>query len=441
MAQSALNLQQYEDLVHAIDRVPRFATGVKSFPEMAKIYYEKIYSKALNENVPPIFEIFIAFVFSKFSLKEKLREYFDEEPPFELKEAVLSGSWSEGLVLFDPDSFDPPDVDFLCILKNISFTEEDQATGDLSIIDNSPFVNAYLSDIKSLELWQAYFIEAASEALEGKICQISSAKLKERLYDNYSKGDNFFTVSSEHCNPISDGPALKLSRVSAGSSSFGDNLLQTLLENLWRCSDLVLAIQCHGWPRNSLEWIRRERNWPSIEVVERITKEGFHIVAKSSCEGNFRLSFSWAEGILIASLNKMQHKTIRAFKAVIKLLLPCNPDQEEILESYHLKTIAFWHIEKSDPESWSKDNSANHLLQMLRELNQALRKKSLPMYFIRTYNLFSKVENLSQLEKLSDKVDEISKDISGLTNAVRMGASFHFYETHRDYFKAFFPKC
>ena len=213
-----------------------------------------------------------------------------------------------------------------------------------------------------------------------------------------------------------------------------------MLENLWRCSDLVLAIQCHGWPRNSLEWIRRERNWPSKEVVERITTEGFHIVAKSSCEGNFRLSFSRAEGILIASLNKIQQKIMRAFKAVIKFLLPCNSDQQEILESYHLKTIAFWHIEKSDPKTWSKDNCANHLLQMLRELAQALQKKDLPMYFIRTYNLFSNVENLSRLEKLSDKVEEVSRDISGVTNAIRMGASFHFYEAQRDYFKAFFPK-
>ena len=232
MAQSLPHLQHHEDLIHAIDRVPRFATGIKSFPEMVKIYFEKLTSNALDDvdiNVKPFLEIFSGLVFSKFSLKEKLREYFDAEPPFELQEAVLSGSWSEGLFLFDPDSFDPPDVDFLCILKNISFTEEDQATGDLSIIDNTPFVNAYLSDLKSLKLWRGYFVESASEALEGKICQISSAKLKERLYENYSKGDKFFCNASEQCDPISDGPALKLFRVSGNSLPFVTYLSYVIL--------------------------------------------------------------------------------------------------------------------------------------------------------------------------------------------------------------------
>jgi arginine utilization protein RocB len=56
---------------------------------------------------------------------------------------------------------------------------------------------------------------------------------------------------------------------------------------------------------------------------------------------------------------------------------------------------------------------------MLKELLRALRTKNLPMYFLREYNLFSGVENLSYLETLADEVEEISRDIPGLKKAVK----------------------
>ena len=429
-----LNIQQLNDLNKVLQKVPRLQAGMKSFSHMVKTYVEKFAIK----DAPEIIKQYSEFIFSILPVEEELSKYFDTEPPFQLDESVLSGSWSEGLVLYDPDTFDPPDVDFMCILKNISFTDADQVCGDLSLNENSPFVNAYLSDINLLQLWQSYLLEPASDALEGRICQLSSTKLKEHLYENYSKGDKFFRFTSDQRNPITDSPALKLSRPARAAlfhGPFWETLFQSVMEHIWRCSDLVLAIRCDGWPRNALEWIHRERNWPSRDVIESVTEAGFHIVAKSSHEGNFRLSFSRAEGILIENLNKLQHKVLRAFKAVIKFLVPCNPDSKETLTSYHLKTIGLWHLEKSASETWIEDNIASHLLQMLKELVRALRMKNLPMYFLREYNLFSGVENLSYLETLADEVEEISRDIPGLKKAVKMGANFHFYENYRDYFK------
>ncbi|CAB4029819.1 Hypothetical predicted protein [Paramuricea clavata] len=434
-----LNIQEYNDLNKVLQKVPRFQAGMKSFSHMVKTYFEKFALK----DAPEYLKQCIEFIYLNLPIQEQLSKYFDTEPPFQLDESVLSGSWSEGLVLYDPYTFDPPDVDFLCILKNIHFTDADQVCGDLSLSENSPFVNAYLSDINLLKLWQSYLLEPASHAMEGRICQLSSNKLKEHLYKNYSKGDRFFRVTSEQCNPITDSPALKLSRNSARGlfhGPFWKTLFKTVVEHIWRCSDLVLAIRCDGWPQNALEWIHRERNWPSRDVIESVTKAGFHIVAKSSHAGNFRLSFSRAEGILIENLNKVQHKVIRAFKAVIKFLIPCNPDSKETLTSYHLKTIGLWHLEKSASETWIEDNIATHLLQMLKELVRALRMKNLPMYFLREYNLFSGVENLSYLETLADKVEQISQDIPGLKKAVKMGANFHFYDNYMDYFKTCFSQ-
>ena len=438
MEQFNTKQHEYNDLIKSIMKVPRFAAGVTSFPQMVNSYLENYVLKenSVPQEVKQIVEI-ILVIFSKVSIEEKLSNYFDPEPPFQLDESILSGSWSEGLVLFDPDTFDPPDVDFMCILKNINFTQMDQMCGDLSLNENSPFVNVHLSDINLLNLWQSYLVEPSSNALQGQICQLSATKLKQRLHENYSNRDKFFVVTSEQCEPITDSPALKLSRQSFDvlHASFWQSVFESILGEIWRCCELVLAINCDGWPQNALEWIYRERKWPPDDVIERVSKAGFHVVAKSSHEGNFRLSFSRAEGILIENLSKVQQKIMRAFKAVIKYLLPCDSVSKETLCSYHLKTIAFWHFEKSPIESWVEENAASHLLDMLKELAQALRTKNLPMYFLRNYNLLVGVENLIELETLSNTVEAISLNIPALTRAVRMGASFHFYENYRDYVK------
>ena len=71
--------------------------------------------------------------------------------------------------------------------------------------------------------------------------------------------------------------------------------------------DLVLAIKCDGWPLFAQEWSSRSRCWPSDEIVQAIIDDGFHIVCKSSAEGDFRLSYSNAEMLLIQNLIDLQY--------------------------------------------------------------------------------------------------------------------------------------
>ena len=42
--------------------------------------------------------------------------------------------------------------------------------------------------------------------------------------------------------------------------------------------DFVPAFLCNGWPKVAREWIKRERKWPSPDVVHKILQEGFHLV-------------------------------------------------------------------------------------------------------------------------------------------------------------------
>ena len=79
-----------------------------------------------------------------------------------------------------------------------------------------------------------------------------------------------------------------------------------------------MALSCDGWPLSANEWITRERSWPDEELVNKIAQGGFHIVPKSSPEGDFRLSFSFAETTLIKHWSPLQHKIMRSFKAIVK---------------------------------------------------------------------------------------------------------------------------
>ena len=67
--------------------------------------------------------------------------------------------------------------------------------------------------------------------------------------------------------------------------------------------DFVPAFRSLEWPKVAMEWITRDRCWPSVETVNNVVREGFHLVAKSSRNGghpdrDFRISFSLAEYIL-----------------------------------------------------------------------------------------------------------------------------------------------
>ena len=58
-------------------------------------------------------------------------EYSDSKPPFVIEEKILSGSWSEGLFLYGHSDKSLPDIDFMYVLKHISFSEENQQSGKL----------------------------------------------------------------------------------------------------------------------------------------------------------------------------------------------------------------------------------------------------------------------------------------------------------------------
>ena len=191
------------------------------------------------------------------------------------------------------------------------------------------------------------------------------------------------------------------------------------------CSDIVLSIYCEGWPACAQEWVARKRLWPDLNSAKNILQAGFHIVPKSSPDGNFRLSFSRAETMLVKTLLPLQHKVMRAFKAVVKYHQHSwGLNLEEILSSYHLKTVAFWHFEKTSQESWNDETLVHHFVTMLEELAEALKVQHLPMYFMPKVNLLEDIANPDVTLDLVEKILELSTNYAAMSKAVKSSFAF-----------------
>ena len=175
--------------------------------------------------------------------------------------------------------------------------------------------------------------------------------------------------------------------------------------------DFIPALKARGWPNVAKEWIKRERKWPSHEVVKKVIREGFHLVVKppknsGNPECDFRLSFSHAEYLLSQEMNYIQRECYRYLKKSHHTHLSTQPMS---LTSFHLKTILLHTIEETDPKIWTESNRAECMMKLLLNLMEAIRKKHLPHFFVKSYNLFSPdcMENSELLETLIAKVEQI----------------------------------
>ncbi len=179
-------------------------------------------------------------------------------------------------------------------------------------------------------------------------------------------------------------------------------------------ADFIPAFRSLGWPKVAKEWIKRERKWPSHEMVEKVIKEGFHLVVKSpKVDGNpecdFRISFSHAEYLLSQEMNDIQRECYRCLKKYHRAYLSTQPKS---LVSFHLKNIFLQTIEETGPEMWNESKRGECMMKLFGNLLEALTKKELRHFFVRSYNLFREdyIENPEILEFLARKVQEIMEN-------------------------------
>ena len=178
--------------------------------------------------------------------------------------------------------------------------------------------------------------------------------------------------------------------------------------------DIVPGFKAPGWPIIAQEWIGRKRKWPSQKVIDQILQEGFHLVAKGPKNGgnlecDFRISFANAEFLLSRELNEVQRECYRCLKKFHRAYLSTKPKS---LVSFHLKNLFLQTVEETGAEMWTQSNRVECMMTLFRNLLEALRKRDLRHFFVRSYNLFSVdyIEDLNILEPLVEICEKINEN-------------------------------
>ena len=186
------------------------------------------------------------------------------------------------------------------------------------------------------------------------------------------------------------------------------------LPHLHSSVDIIPALRSLAWPEVAQEWITRPRKWPLPSKVEKVIREGFHLVVKAPKSGgnpecDFRISFSHAEYLLSLEMNDIQRQCYRCLKKYHQVYLSTEPKG---VNSFHLKNIFLRTIEETGAEMWIESRRAECMSKLFANLLETLRKEKLPHYFVQSYNLFDRdyIEDPATLESLAKKVERVMEN-------------------------------
>src|SRR6218665_195562 len=161
--------------------------------------------------------------------------------------------------------------------------------------------------------------------------------------------------------------------------------------------DSVVAIWCPQWPNEAKDWPRRQRQhkWPTIAIIHEVVQNGCHVVdAKhAACKSDMhqcRLSFTVAELILLQSWTQVQQIVYHMLRFFAKreLIRKDCPKEDEVLCTYHLKTLMLWSCEEMSPEWWNSLSVIKICCNLFQTLSKWLKETRCPNYFISQANLF-----------------------------------------------------
>ena len=194
--------------------------------------------------------------------------------------------------------------------------------------------------------------------------------------------------------------------------------------------DLVPGIECDGFPLIAKDWKKRVEGkpWPHPQTVTLIVSSGFYLVPKiskstgSDPSTSFTIGFNTAEKLLAQSVTRFQRECYRVLKMYYYEKLKLKP---KVLSTYHLKTVFFWVLEKTDGSIWKEENRAYCCMLLLQYLRMFIMKGNLPHYFLPENNLFKYLEK-RELKKVLKAVEDVMADpISASGKAIEQIKSFY----------------
>src|SRR6218665_1847502 len=177
----------------------------------------------------------------------------------------------------------------------------------------------------------------------------------------------------------------------------------------------VPRVWCLEWPKEAQDWLRRRRDfgWPTIDTISDVVRQGCHVVyvQHRNCRHDteqWRLSFSLAEVILLQSWTQIQQIVyhLLRFFAKRELILKDCPKENEVLCTYHLKTLMLWTCEEMSPEWWKSSSVISICCELLKRLSEWLERGLCPNYFIPGANLFHESSSPSLIDETKRRLNE-----------------------------------
>src|SRR6218665_1995250 len=179
--------------------------------------------------------------------------------------------------------------------------------------------------------------------------------------------------------------------------------------------DVVRSVWCPHWPEEAHGWLNRPKNngWPTTDTISEVVQTGCHFIYSQhrSCRNDnlqWRFSFSMAEVILIQSWTQTQqivYHLLRYFGKRELMRKDC-PKEDEVLCTYHLKTLMLWTCEEMSPEWWKSASIIAICSELLHKLSEWLKKRHCPNYFIPEANLFQDQSNSRILEGILRQINK-----------------------------------
>ncbi|XP_022304023.2 uncharacterized protein LOC111112988 isoform X4 [Crassostrea virginica] len=167
--------------------------------------------------------------------------------------------------------------------------------------------------------------------------------------------------------------------------------------------DIASCFFCDFWPSAASSWIDRCHSWPDREVFNEIVRNGCHFVPIGHPLGlhgheEWRISFSLAEHKLVHSMNHCQFLTYGLLKIFLKEVIDKQSEEtNNLLCSYHIKTVIFWVIQQNAVPLWCPQNLLAGFWVCFKLLLKWVYEGVCPNFFIPENNLFlSKVHGSAQ---------------------------------------------
>lgn len=154
------------------------------------------------------------------------------------------------------------------------------------------------------------------------------------------------------------------------------------IRKVW-VTDLVLGIRT-TMPCLDQKWMEEKGSsskWLTNDLLSMLEESKSFVVAKSweSEQENlvlWRISYSVVERQCVKFLTQEPKICLIIMKAIRRKFL----SEPKGLVTYHLKTVLFYHLDKVGSD-WKETDRARNILDLLVALAEALKNRSLPLFF------------------------------------------------------------